>query len=317
MVESIAMRSLRVEGTYHVVEPHYVLQQKLIILPPRSTYTSQLFTVKSTIMNIRVKSYSYDLWYNESSECPLEVKIARTVNAYPAPFGRNEQLPLARITFLKRGDYKFSIELEGSGSQPFEVRVLDRQLNEVGKLPSVRAGAGYEVMSEIENPKVCWGIYYEFYIVVRNLGDRENTIVIDAYLEESYDMITVEFLNPLIVEVAIMACFAVPIAVIIFRFREKCALFIALAISHLLDFLGRRKAKKHVVPISNSIQLLKLKEPSTTHRGTSIGFFSKNSLEYFRLNSQGTPMQPFLVSYFLSNHSINLSATSLGIFSLL
>jgi len=250
MVESIVMKSLRVVSTYPMIKPHYVLQQKLIILPPRGAYTSQLFTVESTIMNVRVKSYAYDLWYNESSECPLEVKIARTVNAYPVPFGRAEQLPLVRMIFPRKGGCKFSLELVGSGSQPFEVEVLDRQLNEVGKLTSLKTEKGYEIMSEIKNPKVYWGTYYEFYIVVRNLGDKENTIVMDAYLEESCDIITVEFLNPLVVEIAIMACFAVPIAVMIFCFRKKCALFIALAISHFLDFLGRRKAKKHVAPIS-------------------------------------------------------------------
>ena len=61
------------------------------------------------------------------------------------------------------------------------------------------------------------GISYQFYIVVKNLGVAENAINIDAYLKESYEIIIVEFLNPLIAWIAIIACIVVSIVGILIK----------------------------------------------------------------------------------------------------
>ena len=215
----IVMRSLRVVGSYPVREQHYVLQQKLIILPPGDIYTSQLFTVKSTIMDIKIKSRAYNYWYGNKnfSTYSLEVKIARTLNAYSAPLSRDERFPFERLVLIKKGSCGYSLELRGSGNQPFEIRVLDGLKREVVRFTSVKVEENYEIAKSIRSSELLSGISYQFYIVVKNLGVAENAINIDAYLKESYEIIIVEFLDPLIAWIPITACIIVPIVGILIK----------------------------------------------------------------------------------------------------
>ncbi|RLE85404.1 MAG: hypothetical protein DRJ67_08885 [Thermoprotei archaeon] len=228
LLESVSFSSFRVVGTYPVTAPHPVLERKLIILPPNGSYASELLTVKSDVLDaIVIEELRYTtLCKSYPSACSLGdrivAKMAESVGAYHAPLFSEWRVFTVRAGFCKEGSYEYSINIWGSGNQPFEVRVLDERLRVVGKHSSSRVDGGYELIANVENPRVCKLSICSFYVVVRNLGRGEATIQLDISFEESYELIIAEYVDPYTLGFSLSAlCAAIFVITFLYLRRAK------------------------------------------------------------------------------------------------
>ena len=226
LLESVSYSSFQVVGTYPVTALHPVLERKLIILPLNGSYASELLTVKSDVLDtIVIKELRYTtLCKNYPSACSLGdrivAKMAESVGAYHAPLFSEWRIFTVRVGFCKEGSYEYSINIWGTGNQPFEVRVLDEGLRVVSRHSSSIVDGRYELIARIEDPRVCKPPTCRFYVVVKNLGQGEATIRLDVSFEESYELIIAECVDPYTLGFSLSA-FCAAVFVIIFLYLRR------------------------------------------------------------------------------------------------
>lgn len=202
-VKSVVFSNIHVESKFPLHRYHEIIVNKVVVLPRNGIFTSDAVTLAEhqSFRDLGLERTCL-LCLHGAFDCPLVCEIKEQLKVYPKPIDSQKVLFFERLLLCKENSYKRYFYLKIKGDEPFEVRLID-DFSGVKYSYYSQSNCDFERNHCIDLKKEVKCIPCKYYIIIKNLGQKDAIFRFHSGFEEVCDIIEVTFINPNAIKLAL------------------------------------------------------------------------------------------------------------------